>query len=252
MEQKIAGIWFQQQTRIPLLSAPTVRIGSSAEGSATISAVKVPLPIVDHVVATSWSSVSCEVTSETRLRLQGDVRTVSHPTGTETCRSVPRPGLGTAGQFPSPVAASYFKRCPRREHARGSRAAGLRNAASNSLKKDKDTTTAELVTYVKSLATALRAYSENTAANVSAELKDPDKRQAHMKKLVEEGQAKAATALRLRKGWVTSPILSNTAWATKSNPAGITHGVPRMDRYRALAEHLLQKGNIKVRNESSK
>jgi hypothetical protein len=45
-------------------------------------------------------------------------------------------------------------------------------------------------------------------------------------------------------------ILLNPAKATKSNLAGITHVVSRMDWYCALTEHLLNKDNIVIRNES--
>jgi hypothetical protein len=38
------------------------------------------------------------------------------------------------------------------------------------------------------------------ADNVVAELKDPSKRQMHMKKLVEEGQAKVAKASKITRG----------------------------------------------------
>jgi N-terminal domain of NWD NACHT-NTPase len=42
----------------------------------------------------------------------------------------------------------------------------------------------------------------------------------------------------------------NPAKATKSNLAGITHVVSRMDWYCALTEHLLNKDNIMIGNES--
>jgi hypothetical protein len=45
-------------------------------------------------------------------------------------------------------------------------------------------------------------------------------------------------------------ILLNPAKATKSNLAGITHVVSRMDWYCALTEHLLNKDNIVIGNES--
>ena len=45
-------------------------------------------------------------------------------------------------------------------------------------------------------------------------------------------------------------ILLNPAKATKSNLTGITHVVSRMDWYCALTEHLLNKDNIVIGNES--
>jgi N-terminal domain of NWD NACHT-NTPase len=41
---------------------------------------------------------------------------------------------------------------------------------------------------------------EPSAADVSAELKDPAKRQTHVKRLVEKGQAKISTASKITKG----------------------------------------------------
>ena len=42
----------------------------------------------------------------------------------------------------------------------------------------------------------------------------------------------------------------NPAKATKSNLAGITHVVSRMDWYCALTEHLLDKSNSEIGDES--
>lgn len=45
-------------------------------------------------------------------------------------------------------------------------------------------------------------------------------------------------------------ILSNPAGATQSNLEGITHVVSRMEWYCALTEHLLNKKNIVIGDES--
>ena len=76
----------------------------------------------------------------------------------------------------------------------------LWNTAYDSLEDDKDT--AELVrSYVKTLGKALVAKaSKPSAANVSSKLKDPAKRQIHMKRLVEKGQAKISTVSKITKG----------------------------------------------------
>ena len=80
----------------------------------------------------------------------------------------------------------------------------LWNDAYDSLENDNDT--AELVkSYMKTLTTVLKAEkvpdtSASGASDVSAALKDPAKRQTHMKKLVEEGQAKVSTASKITKG----------------------------------------------------
>ncbi|KAH0555896.1 hypothetical protein GP486_006161, partial [Trichoglossum hirsutum] len=152
----------------------------------------------------------------------------------------------------------------------------LWNAAYDSLENDKDT--AELVrSYMKTLEQVLGAEaSERSAADVSAELKDPTKRQMHMKRLVEEDQARIFTPSKITRGmngivqfilsakrmvdvaiqsipqaalpWagvcVGLQILLNPAKATTSNLAGITHVVSRMDWYCALTEHLLKKDHI--------
>jgi hypothetical protein len=80
----------------------------------------------------------------------------------------------------------------------------LWNDAYDSLENDNDT--AKLVkSYMKTLTTVLKAEkalddSASGDGNVSAELKDPIKRQMHMKKLVEEGQAKVSTASTITRG----------------------------------------------------
>jgi hypothetical protein len=58
---------------------------------------------------------------------------------------------------------------------------------------------------VETLTTVLKAEkapdnSVSVASDVSTELKDPTKRQMHMKKLVEEGQAKVSTASKITMG----------------------------------------------------
>jgi hypothetical protein len=80
----------------------------------------------------------------------------------------------------------------------------LWNDAYDSLENDNDT--AELVkSYMKTLTTVLKAEkapdtSASGDSDVSAELKDPTTRQMHMKKLVEEGQAKVSTASKIMRG----------------------------------------------------
>ncbi|KAF5136431.1 Vegetative incompatibility protein HET-E-1 [Metarhizium anisopliae] len=158
----------------------------------------------------------------------------------------------------------------------------LWNAAYDSLEEDKDT--AELVrSYVKTLTTVLGTRLDIVSgADVSANLKDPTKRQMFMKKLVEEGQAKISTPSNLTKGvgdvaqfilsakgmvdtaiqnipqaalpWagvcIGLQILLNPAKATKSNLTGITHVVSGMDWYSALTEHLLNKDYVDESFES--
>jgi hypothetical protein len=80
----------------------------------------------------------------------------------------------------------------------------LWNDAYDSLENGNDT--AELVkSYMKTLTTVLKAEkapdtSASGASDVSAALRDPTKRQMHMKKLVEEGQAKVSTASKITRG----------------------------------------------------
>ncbi|KAH8684812.1 WD40-repeat-containing domain protein [Tricladium varicosporioides] len=161
----------------------------------------------------------------------------------------------------------------------------LWNAAYDKLEEEKDTT--ELVrSYVKTLTKVLIANIPETVASragdISAELEDPSKRQKYMKDLVKEGQSKVATASKITKGvgdvaqfilsakgmidaaiqnipqaalpWagvcVGLQILLNPAKAIKSNLAGIIHVVSRMDWYCALTEHLLDKSNSEIGDES--
>lgn len=74
----------------------------------------------------------------------------------------------------------------------------LWNAAYDSLETDN----AELVmSYVKTLETVLRANPGVAPdTNISAEFHDPTKRQIHMKRLVEEGQAKISRASKITSG----------------------------------------------------
>ena len=80
----------------------------------------------------------------------------------------------------------------------------LWNDAYDSLENDNDT--AKLVkSYMKTLTAVLQAEKASDASasgdsNVSAELKDPIKRQIHMKKLLEDGRAKVFTASNITKG----------------------------------------------------
>ena len=78
------------------------------------------------------------------------------------------------------------------------------NAAYDSLESDNET--AELVkAYVKTLKMVFKAEKTpdtpaTKASNVLTELKDPIKRQIHMKKLLEDGQAKVFAASNIAKG----------------------------------------------------
>jgi hypothetical protein len=80
----------------------------------------------------------------------------------------------------------------------------LWNDTYDSLENDDDT--AKLVkSYMKTLTTVLQVEKASDASasgdsNVSAELKDPIKRQMHMKKLVEEGRAKVSAASTITRG----------------------------------------------------
>jgi N-terminal domain of NWD NACHT-NTPase len=81
----------------------------------------------------------------------------------------------------------------------------LWNAAYDNLENEEDT--AKLVrAYVKVLTTVLlgpdksRGSSASGADEVSTELKDPAKRQEHMKKLFDEGQARVSTAWKIKAG----------------------------------------------------
>ncbi|RYP60388.1 hypothetical protein DL771_010531 [Monosporascus sp. 5C6A] len=155
----------------------------------------------------------------------------------------------------------------------------LWNAAYDSLERDD----ADLVrSYVKTLETVLGANPDVApGTDISPELHDSTKRQMHMKRLVEEGQAKISRASKItnRLGEVADTILSvkaiidlavqsipqaalpwagvcvglqillNPAQATKSNLAGIAYVISRMDWYCALTEHLLNKNNITSGNE---
>ncbi|PQE28651.1 vegetative incompatibility het-e-1 protein [Rutstroemia sp. NJR-2017a WRK4] len=160
----------------------------------------------------------------------------------------------------------------------------LWNAAYDRLEEDKDT--AKLVrSYVETVTEVLKANTPKIVASeaddISAELKDPAKRQKYLGDLVKEGQSKVATPSKITKGvgdiaqfvlsakgmidaaiqnipqaalpWagvcIGLQILLNPAKASKSNLAGITHVVSRMDWYCALTEHL-DKSNIKVGDES--
>ncbi|KND87302.1 Vegetative incompatibility protein HET-E-1 [Tolypocladium ophioglossoides CBS 100239] len=155
----------------------------------------------------------------------------------------------------------------------------LWNAAYDLLEDDKDT--AQLVTaYVKTLVKVLGAEPETTGADITTELEDPLRRQLFMKKLVEEGQSKINKASKITRRVgefakavlslkplvdmaVSIPyaapaalpwagvcaglhILSNPAEAAKSNLAGITHVLSRMEWYDAVAEHLLNKDGIEL------
>ncbi|KAK4109346.1 hypothetical protein N656DRAFT_716293, partial [Canariomyces notabilis] len=159
----------------------------------------------------------------------------------------------------------------------------LWDAAYNSLAEDKDT--AKLVeSYMETLNKVLGDRTVEPAVDVSSTLKDPSQRQAHMRKLVEEGQAKISKLLKITQGvgdaaqfvlsakamvdlaiqnipqaalpWagvcIGLQILLNPAEAIESNLAGIVHVISRMDWYCALTEHILSQNNIVVGKESFK
>ncbi|KAK4107453.1 hypothetical protein N656DRAFT_741730, partial [Canariomyces notabilis] len=159
----------------------------------------------------------------------------------------------------------------------------LWDAAYNCLAEDKDT--AKLVeSYMETLDRVLGDRTGKPAVDVSATLKDPSQRQAHMRKLVEEGQAKISKLSKITQGvgdavqfvlsakamvdlaiqnipqaalpWagvcIGLQILLNPAEAIESNLAGIVHVISRMDWYCALTEHILSQNNIVVGKESFK
>ncbi|KAK5631464.1 hypothetical protein RRF57_007178 [Xylaria bambusicola] len=151
----------------------------------------------------------------------------------------------------------------------------LWNSALDSLKEDEYT--ADFVRkYFIVLAKALSLEGESPEAagfndGIIVPLKDPADRQKYMRKLVEEGQEKIATTLKIAesvsnaigyieniKGLISAAIadipqaalpwagvciglqiLSNPGKATKLNLQGIVHVTSRMDWYCALSEHLL-------------
>ncbi|KAK4243435.1 hypothetical protein C7999DRAFT_36231 [Corynascus novoguineensis] len=126
------------------------------------------------------------------------------------------------------------------------------NAAYDCLEEDTDT--AELV----------------RATDLSVELKDPNQRQIHLRKLTEKGQVKISTSSKIiiEVGDVVQFILSvkpTIDAAVRNNPqaalpwagvcigsklAGIMHIVSRMDWYCILSEHLLNKDHIGESPES--
>ncbi|KAL6910995.1 hypothetical protein GGI43DRAFT_33046 [Trichoderma evansii] len=161
----------------------------------------------------------------------------------------------------------------------------LWNAAYDGLEEDKGT--AELTkSYAKTLTKILKAEKSFGVSasedDISAELKDPIKRQEYMKKLVDEGQKKTATSSKIlstvgdvaqfiisAKGMIDAAIqnipqaalpwagvcmglqiLLNPVKATKANLTGIAHVTSRMSWYCALTEHLLNKENIATGNDS--
>ncbi|UKZ96625.1 uncharacterized protein TrAFT101_011403 [Trichoderma asperellum] len=161
----------------------------------------------------------------------------------------------------------------------------LWNAAYDSLEGNKDT--AKLAkSYAKTLTKILKAEKDFGVSvsedDISTELKDPIKRQEYMKKLVNEGQKKAATSSKIlstvgdvaqfiisAKGMIDAAIqnipqaalpwagvcmglqiLLNPVKATKANLTGIAHVTSRMSWYCALTEHLLNKENIATGNQS--
>ncbi|KIW16736.1 hypothetical protein PV08_03925 [Exophiala spinifera] len=160
----------------------------------------------------------------------------------------------------------------------------LWNAAYDSLEEDDDT--AALVTSYVKILTGVLAEGDTgvstSGADVSIELHEPTKRQAHMRMLVDAGRNKVATSSKITKRvgdvieyiqkakgmvdiaiqntpqaalpWagvcIGLQILSNPPMATKSQLIGIAHVVSRMNWYCALSEDLLDKDHIVTRNRS--
>ena len=122
----------------------------------------------------------------------GDVSHSPPITNSEAAPTLPRaqepvPVAGSAGQQTSGLSPSQR----------------LWNQAYDSLENDSDT--ANLVrAYVKTLTTVLAAettpQTSDSGPDASTEPKDIVERERHMRKLVEEGQAKVATAYRITKG----------------------------------------------------
>ncbi|KAF4629030.1 hypothetical protein G7Y89_g9119 [Cudoniella acicularis] len=154
----------------------------------------------------------------------------------------------------------------------------LWNAAYDSLEKDDNT--AKLVrSYVKILTKVLKdekASDPSALDDISADLKDPIRRQTYLQDLVKKGQKNIDTTSKIAEGvdnvieyidkakdmisvaignipqaalpWagvcLGLQILSNPGKATRSNLSGIAHVISRMDWYCALTEHLLDNNNI--------
>ncbi|KND89309.1 Vegetative incompatibility protein HET-E-1, partial [Tolypocladium ophioglossoides CBS 100239] len=210
------------------------------------------------------------------------------PAGTDAGVQAARPPAAAQRAPPPDLAiepraeASPATQLPQRQTHSISTSQRLWNAAYDRLKDDKDT--AELVTaYVKTLMKVLGASLETTfGADVMTELEDPVRRQLVMKKLVEEGRSKADKASKIAKRvgdfaqavlsfkplvdlvlsipqaapaalpWagvcIGLQILSNPAAAAKSNLAGITHVLSRMEWYDAVTEHLLNEDGLEIRD----
>ncbi|KAH8800337.1 hypothetical protein F5884DRAFT_891236 [Xylogone sp. PMI_703] len=162
----------------------------------------------------------------------------------------------------------------------------LWNDAFNSLKYATDT--AGLVkAYMKTLTAVLRPENSNATnapgtCDALTELNDPTKRQEDMKTLVNAGLAKISVVSKITNGFgdvaqfilsakgmidvaiqnvpqaalpwagvcIGLQILLNPTKAAKSNLAGITHVVSRMDWYCELTDHLLTEDCIIIGNES--
>ncbi|KAJ6439240.1 Vegetative incompatibility protein HET-E-1 [Purpureocillium lavendulum] len=160
----------------------------------------------------------------------------------------------------------------------------LWNAAYDRLKDGKDT--AELVTaYVSTLLKVLGAGPEIAlGVDVATELDDPTGRQLLMKKLVDEGRSKFGKVYKIAKRvddfaqavllfkplgdlavsipqaapaalpWagvcIGLQMLSNPAATAKSNLAGITHVLSRMEWYDAVTKHLLNEAGLEIKDGS--
>ncbi|KAG6013191.1 hypothetical protein E4U54_006993 [Claviceps lovelessii] len=135
-------------------------------------------------------------------------------------------------------------------------------------------------TYAKTLTLAIAGDDgqkpDKETSNIAIDLKDPIKRQAHMRDLVKKGREKFANDSKMAQAvgdvasfvlqargvidvaiknvpqaalpWagvcVALQILTNPAKVSRANLAGITHVVSRMDWYCSLVDHLLDERSI--------
>ncbi|TWU78366.1 hypothetical protein ED733_008669 [Metarhizium rileyi] len=146
--------------------------------------------------------------------------------------------------------------------------------------EDSEATSGIVQSYAETLTFAIAGPGDDggktTMATLAADLRDPVKRQAHMRDLVQRGREKFADDSRLAQtvgdvaGFVLQArgvidvaiknvpqaalpwagvcvglqILTNPAKVSRENLAGITHVVSRMDWYCSLVDHLLDERSI--------
>jgi hypothetical protein len=294
----------------PELSQPqTPSVAASIDGEDSTKVVSSSVtepqaPSNPPITDTQWTPTSLEARAQKPQLLASAVQETSKASSSHVAQAQVPPSVlpvtdaqaGPAGADPpakEPQPATEFAV---RQTQAISMSQRLWNAAYDSLEEGDDT--AELVrSYVKILTKVLKAEEASDPSapdDVSAELKDPTKRQTYMVSLVEEGRKKTATTSKITKGvsdvaqfilsakgmvdaaiqnipqaalpWagvcvglqvsshfyfidlfvllISVQILSNPGRATKSNLAGITRVVSRMDWYCALTEHLLDQHNI--------